>query len=169
MTGRSRAAVAAAVLAAAATLLAGCSGDSGGQTKQDTSAAAGATASPGEEAGGESAGSAESGDGKSAAEKDRTPPGPKVPEDELEPVTGSFTKKEKEYLADRVPKGTDPAAVLQVGQETCQRITRTAEHDRKAAISAIRTGEIANAESAITHLCPQQRPLLEAAKKGSSG
>ncbi|MEU6082976.1 hypothetical protein [Streptomyces sp. NPDC047108] len=166
MRARSRAAVAAAALAAAATLLAGCSGDSGGEKKKDGSAAAGATASQG----GAPADSGDSGesDGK-AAKKDRTPPGPNVPEDELSPATGSFTKKEKQYLTDRVPKGTDPAAILQVGQETCQRITRTAEHDRKAAISAIRTGEIANAESAITHLCPQQRPLLEAAKKGSSG
>ncbi|MFG2191325.1 hypothetical protein [Streptomyces sp. NPDC048639] len=164
MKSRSRAAVAAAALAAAATLLAGCSSDSGGQKKQDTSAGARATASPADDAGEDSEG------GKSPAKKaDRTPPGPKVPKDELTPVTGSFTKKEKQYLSDRVPKGTDPAAILQVGQETCQRITRTAEHDRKAAISAIRTGEIANAESAITHLCPQQRPLLEAAKKGSSG
>jgi hypothetical protein len=142
--------------AAAAVLLGGCSG--GGEGREPARADGPATASS----------SAATEEKSSSSTERATPKGPKVPESELTPATGSFTKKEKEYLADRVPEGMDPAAVLQIGQETCQRISRTAEHDRDAAVDAIRTGEIANAESAITHLCPEQRPLLEAAKKGST-
>lgn len=85
---------------------------------------------------------------------------PKVPKSELTPATGTFTKKQKGYLADRVPEGTDPAAVLQAGQEACSRIKSTAELDRKAAVSALRNGEIPNAGPAVQHLCPTLRPLL---------
>ena len=83
-----------------------------------------------------------------------------VPTSELTPATGTFTKKQKEYLAGRVPKGTDPAAVLQAGQETCSRIKSTAELDRKAVISALKSGEISGAKPAVEHLCPKFRPLL---------
>lgn len=86
-----------------------------------------------------------------------------VPKSELVPATGSFTKKQKEYLVDRVPRGTEPAAVLEAGQAVCNRITRTAKVDRKAAVSALKSGEIADPEAAVTHLCPKHKPLLEAA------
>jgi hypothetical protein len=88
---------------------------------------------------------------------------PTVPKTDLSPATGDFTKKQKEYLVDRVPRGTDPAAVLQAGQAVCERLTRTAEIDREAAISALESGEIAGAADAVTHLCPKHQPLLEAA------
>ncbi|MGI5250017.1 hypothetical protein [Actinacidiphila glaucinigra] len=97
---------------------------------------------------------------------DAVPSGPKVPEDELTPVTGSFTKKEKDYLSGRVPKGTDPAAVLQLGQETCDRIARVAEVDKDAAIGGIITGQIGGAKGAVTHLCPDQEDVLAAAAAG---
>ncbi|MFF7676252.1 hypothetical protein [Actinacidiphila glaucinigra] len=97
---------------------------------------------------------------------DAVPSGPKVPEDELTPVTGSFTKKEKDYLSGRVPKGTDPAAVLQLGQETCDRIARVAEVDKDAAIGGIITGQIGGAKGAVTHLCPDQEDVLAAAATG---
>lgn len=96
------------------------------------------------------------------AGKDR----PTVPKARLTPATGSFTEKQKEYLTDRVPRGTDPAAVLQAGQAVCDRIGRTAEVDREAAVDALRSGEIAEPEPAVAHLCPEYRPLLEAAGLG---
>ncbi|MGP3947227.1 hypothetical protein [Streptomyces sp. 7N604] len=169
MSRRPRAAVVAAALAAAAMLLVGCggsggSGDSGDSGAKDREPGVAGPRTPA------AGGDADAADGgPSGATAGQTPRGPRVPKSELTPATGSFTKKEKEYLTGRVPEGTDPAAVLQIGQETCQRIARTAEHDRKAAVSAIRTGEIANAEPAVTHLCPEQQPLLEAAKKGGQG
>ncbi|MEU8570665.1 hypothetical protein AB0C51_20350 [Streptomyces pathocidini] len=99
----------------------------------------------------------------------RTPAAPKLPRSQLSPVTGSFTKPEKEYLVGRVPKGTDPVAVLETGQETCERIARTVRHDRAAVIGALRAGEIPGAEDAVRHLCPEHEPLLEAAGKGGTG
>ncbi|MFD7863061.1 hypothetical protein [Streptomyces sp. NPDC059783] len=92
--------------------------------------------------------------------------GPKVPSDELTPATGSFTKKQKEYLVDRVPKGMDPAAVLQTGQETCDRLTYLVKADPDVAVGAIVTGEIANAEPAVAHLCTGHQDLVDRAAGG---
>ncbi|WP_217185805.1 hypothetical protein [Streptomyces sp. AC495_CC817] len=88
------------------------------------------------------------------------------PDSELKPATGSFTKKEKKYLSGRVPESVEPAAVLEAGQEACQRIERAAEYDKDAAAAAVVSGEIPDAADAITHLCPEQRPVLDAAEGG---
>jgi hypothetical protein len=91
---------------------------------------------------------------------------PPLPDSRLTPATGSFTKEEKKYLSGRVPVNTDPAAVLQLGQEACQRVARTARHDREAAVGAVITGDIPGAEDAIAQLCPDQLPVLRAARAG---
>ncbi|WP_406864387.1 hypothetical protein ABZO31_29665 [Streptomyces sp. HUAS MG47] len=100
------------------------------------------------------------------ASPSRLPSDQALPDGEIKPVTGSFTERQKEYLSGRVPKSMDPAAVLQTGEESCQRITRTAKRDKDAAIGAIIAGDVPNAEDAITHLCPQQKPLLATAATG---
>ncbi|WP_262366512.1 hypothetical protein, partial [Streptomyces sp. WAC05950] len=97
---------------------------------------------------------------------DAKPTGPVLPDAKLTPKTGSFTAEEKKYLSGRVPEKMDPAAVLQTGQEACQRVARTAKRDKDAATGAVITGEIAGAKDAITHLCPDQKPILAAAEKG---
>ncbi|MFD7259535.1 hypothetical protein [Streptomyces sp. NPDC059874] len=94
------------------------------------------------------------------------PTGPVLPDAKLTPKTGSFTAQEKQYLSGRVPEKTDPAAVLQSGQEACQRVARTAKHDKDAATGSIIAGEIAGAKDAINLLCPEQKPILAAAEKG---
>ncbi|MER5478463.1 hypothetical protein ABT026_16025 [Streptomyces sp. NPDC002734] len=113
--------------------------------------------------------------GHSAPSGDRTPeagasssPGPVLPDSRIEAPKGSgkFTKKEKEYLSGRVPEQMEPAAVLDLGKEACQRIDRTARHDKDAVIGALVAGEIPDAEPAVTHLCPEHEPLIEAAKGG---
>ncbi|WP_406739684.1 hypothetical protein [Streptomyces atratus] len=96
----------------------------------------------------------------------RTSEPPKLPSDELTPATGSFTRKQKEYLVDRVPRGMDPAAVLQTGQETCDRLGFLVKADRDVAVGAIVTGEIAGAEPAVEHLCTRHRDLLREAALG---
>ncbi|MFF2650215.1 hypothetical protein [Streptomyces sp. NPDC058045] len=101
-----------------------------------------------------------------SAEPSETPKAPVVPDSALKPATGSFTEKEKKYLSGRVPKDMDPAAVLQVGQEACERLTRTAKLDRDAALGALVTGEIDGADAAVDKLCPKQKPLLAAAAAG---
>ncbi|MFD8685627.1 hypothetical protein [Streptomyces sp. NPDC059651] len=90
----------------------------------------------------------------------------KIPDAGLTPATGSFTKKQKEYLVDRVPKGMDPAAVLQTGQETCDRLTYLVKVDRDTAVGAIVTGEIADAKPAVEHLCVQHKDLVDRASRG---
>lgn len=147
MTGRVSAACAG--VAAAVLLAAGCGSGNAHHDRAAQSPSATASAAP-----------------KSPAkDADKLPPGPTVPKAELTPATGTFTKKQKKYLTNRVPKGIDPAAILEAGQDTCDRIARTAKHDRDAAVGAIRSGEITGAKDAITQLCPQYKPLLEAAGK----
>ncbi|MFE0577667.1 hypothetical protein [Streptomyces sp. NPDC058874] len=102
----------------------------------------------------------------SAPAPDAKPTGPVLPDAKLTPKTGSFTAEEKKYLSGRVPEKMDPAAVLQTGQEACQRVARTAKRDKDAATGAVITGEIPGAKDAITHLCPDQKPILAAAEKG---
>ncbi|MFB6695476.1 hypothetical protein ACFCX3_33660 [Streptomyces virginiae] len=102
----------------------------------------------------------------SAPAADAKPTGPVLPDAKLTPKTGSFTAEEKKYLSGRVPEKMDPAAVLQTGQEACQRVARTAKRDKDAATGAVITGEIAGAKDAITQLCPDQKPILAAAEKG---
>ncbi|MDX2392160.1 MULTISPECIES: hypothetical protein [unclassified Streptomyces] len=97
---------------------------------------------------------------------DAKPTGPVVPDPKLTPKTGSFKDNEKKYLSGRVPEKMDPAAVLQTGEEACQRVERTAKRDKDAATAAIISGEIKGAKDAITHLCPEQKPVLTAAEKG---
>ncbi|MFF0788602.1 hypothetical protein [Streptomyces spiralis] len=122
---------------------------------------------------------ASSGDGASATPSSGAPSpgrtaaggaaqGPRntVPDAELTPATGSFTKKEKKYLSGRVPKGMDPAAILQAGQDVCDRLAYAAKVDRDAAVGAVIAGDIKGAEAAVNGLCPDQKPLIAAAKGG---
>ncbi|MGW2086739.1 hypothetical protein [Streptomyces sp. NPDC001880] len=111
-----------------------------------------------------SAGPGTTGPGGSPAPHTSEPP--KLPSDELTPATGSFTRRQKDYLVDRVPRGMDPAAVLQTGQETCDRLDFLVKADRDVAVGAIVTGEIADAEPAVEHLCTRHRDLLREAALG---
>ncbi|MFQ6851434.1 hypothetical protein AAIB46_11110 [Streptomyces sp. 35M1] len=95
-----------------------------------------------------------------------TAEGPKTPADEITPATGTFTKKQKEYLKDRVPKGMDPAAVLQTGQETCDKLRYLVKGDRDTAVGAIVTGEVPNAKDAVAGLCTQHQDLVDEAAYG---
>ncbi|MEU6757527.1 hypothetical protein [Streptomyces sp. NPDC046685] len=149
-----RSAAAAVLLTAALTLTACSSGgdkaDSGAKAKPPASSAApdpADTPAP-------------------SADPDAKPTGPVLPDAKLTPKTGSFTAQEKNYLSGRVPEKKDPAAVLQSGQEACQRVERTAKRDKDAATGAVIAGEIPGAKDAITFLCPEQKPILAAAEKG---
>ncbi|MEW2308400.1 hypothetical protein AB0918_07105, partial [Streptomyces sp. NPDC006864] len=95
-----------------------------------------------------------------------TAEGPKTPADEITPATGTFTRKQKEYLKDRVPKGMDPAAVLQTGQETCDKLRYLVKADRDTAVGAIVTGEIPDAKDAVAGLCTQHQDLVDEAAYG---
>ncbi|MZE81222.1 hypothetical protein [Streptomyces xinghaiensis] len=153
------------LVTAAAVLLAGCGGGDGGSGagdgrngkdgragKEERSGAAAGPSAPAEDSKGPDAGG--------------VPSGPKEPVSELTPVTGSFSKKEKKYLAGRVPRGQDPAAVLEGGQEACDRLAFLERRNEDMAVSALILGEIRGARDAVTHLCPRRMPLVEAADRG---
>ncbi|KDQ70172.1 hypothetical protein ACFYPK_03575 [Streptomyces halstedii] len=106
------------------------------------------------------------GDPAGGPEDAETPDLPKVPADEITPATGTFSKPQKEYLTDRVPQGMDPAAVLQTGQETCDRLRYLVKADRDIAVAAVVTGEVADAEPAVAHLCPRHQDLVDEAALG---
>ncbi|MFE7750204.1 hypothetical protein [Streptomyces sp. NPDC057428] len=151
-------ALATAVLAAC-----GSPGGSGGPADQSRGTAAGSTppaaVSPAPSVAGPPAAGADGQSTQPAAT-------PKAPAGDITPATGSFTRKQKEYLTDRVPKGMDPAAVLQTGQETCDRLRYLDKADRDIAVGAIVSGEITDAGPAVTHLCPQQQDLVDDAARG---
>ncbi|MFI5826833.1 hypothetical protein ACIA6C_06175 [Streptomyces sp. NPDC051578] len=152
-----RRSAAAAVLLAAALTLTACSSD--GDVKADP-----AGAKPKPPAASPAPDPADS--PGAPASPGAKPSGPVLPDSKLVPKTGSFTETEKKYLSGRVPEKMDPAAVLQTGQESCQRVERTAKHDKDAATGAIVAGEIPGAKDAIPFLCPEQKPILAAAEKG---
>lgn len=176
MTGRSRrtarATGALASLIVAVGLAAGCAGGEPGEEKgahaEGPGPSAAASPSPGDSAKAQAPATPSPGEAGRSSAAPRTssagPVFPKVPTGELTPATGSFTQKEKKYLEGRVPRGIDPASVLVSGKDTCQRITRTADVDRAAAVDAIRSGEIGGAEAAIKYLCPQHEGLLQEAQ-----
>ncbi|MET9806231.1 hypothetical protein [Streptomyces halstedii] len=164
-------ACAAVVLATAALAACGSSGDGpataggtpSGPAASAPSAPAPAVAGPSGAPGGDPAGE----DAPEAGPEDaETPALPKVPADEITPATGTFSKPQKEYLTDRVPRGMDPAAVLQTGQETCDRLRYLVKADRDIAVAAIVTGEVADAEPAVAHLCPRHQDLVDEAALG---
>lgn len=95
-----------------------------------------------------------------------TAEGQKTPSDAITPATGTFTKKQKKYLEDRVPKGMDPAAVLQTGQETCDKLRYLVKADRDTAVGTIVTDEIPDAGDAVAGLCPQHQNLIDEAAYG---
>ncbi|MBO0914750.1 hypothetical protein [Streptomyces laculatispora] len=152
--------LAGAVVVITTAALAACGSSSGGAGEKTAGAAAAASAGPVAGAPAEPDGSASKGPRAS-----RSSEPPKTPTDELTPATGTFTKKQKEYLVDRVPKGMDPAAVLQTGQETCDRLTYLVKVDRDTAVGAVATGEIADAGPAVGHLCPRHEEVVERASR----
>lgn len=163
-----RAALAGAAVAFATAALAACGSSGGGPataggTPSGPAASAPAVPGPSGAPGGEPAGE----DAREAGPQDaETPDLPKVPADEITPATGTFSKPQKEYLTDRVPQGMDPAAVLQTGQETCDRLRYLVKADRDIAVAAIVTGEVADAEPAVAHLCPRHQDLVDEAALG---
>ncbi|MEU1485862.1 hypothetical protein [Streptomyces sp. NPDC005752] len=154
--------LAGAAVALATAVLAAC-GSSGGSGDGGTGAAAGSKPSAAASATPSVAGPAA---GTTAPKPQKSSDAPKAPARELTPATGSFTEKQKEYLTDRVPKGMDPAAVLQTGQETCDRLRYLVKADRDIAVGAIVSGEVADAKPAVAHLCPRHQDLVDEAALG---
>ncbi|MBD2834349.1 hypothetical protein ACN6LF_004262 [[Kitasatospora] papulosa] len=154
--------LAGAAVALATAVLAAC-GSSGGSGGGGTEAAAGGKPSAVASATPSVAGPAA---GTTAPTPRKSSDPAKAPAGEITPATGSLTEKQKEYLTDRVPEGMDPAAVLQTGQETCDRLRYLVKADRDIAVGAIVSGEVVDAKPAVTHLCPRHQDLVDEAALG---
>lgn len=82
-----------------------------------------------------------------------------------DPATGKSASTEKKYLAGQVPKGIEPRAILEAGNEACLQIDHLVSVDPDAAVYAIRSGEIKLAPRAVRHLCTEHLALLRKAGK----
>lgn len=179
---RTGAAAAVVVTAAAVLLLGGCSSGSpapsaaapgartaaGQASAGATGSAAGSTGATGASAGATADSAAGSSDAATEAPGSAADE-PKVPDAQLTPPGGgTFTAQQKKYLSGRVPRGTDPVAVLEGGQEICERLTRTSAIDPDAAASAVLGGDISpdGAAAAVAGLCPDQQGVVDAARRG---
>ncbi len=78
----------------------------------------------------------------------------------------TFAPPEQQYLSSRVPAGTDPNSVLQVGQERCAQLEAVKAADQKAVVSQLVENRGADDVDAIAGLCPSLQPELDAAGRG---
>lgn len=78
----------------------------------------------------------------------------------------TFNETEQRFLEGKVPEGMDPNAVLQVGQERCELLLTAKSADPEAVISELITSPSAETSEAITVLCTDLLPELEAAALG---
>ncbi|MGW0983257.1 hypothetical protein ACWD33_20815 [Streptomyces xiamenensis] len=83
---------------------------------------------------------------------------------------GGLTAEQRAFVTELsgspdVPAGTDPAAVLEIGTEACERLGYLDRHATGEEITgALRDGEIPQAETAIENLCPEYGDLLDQAR-----
>ncbi|UED83832.1 hypothetical protein [Streptomyces profundus] len=99
------------------------------------------------------------GEGPAASADDGVPDETLSAED-LAPPDGEFTEEQRDYLAERVPTGVEPGAILDLGMAACDRLGYLSRHDPAAAAPAVEAGEIPGAEAAVEHLCPEHAELL---------
>ncbi|WP_433887964.1 hypothetical protein [Streptomyces sp. CA-111067] len=162
---RFRLGAAAVIVAATAAALSGCGSGGGHTDARGTTRPPSATASSSSSSAGtmEPPAASAPGIGPDGTTESTGPAGPQktLPKAQLTPATGTFTDSQRDYLVGRVPTGMDPSAVLQTGQESCDRIATTAGVDPGAAREAIKSGQIADAKGAITYLCPKYKNLLD--------
>lgn len=78
----------------------------------------------------------------------------------------TFAPPEQNYLASRVPEGTDPNSVLQAGQEVCAQLEAAKAVDPKAVVSQLIEKNDADSAAAVANLCPGLKPELDAAGRG---
>lgn len=78
----------------------------------------------------------------------------------------TFAAAEQKFLENRVPVGTDPNAVLQVGQERCDQLISARALDPEAVLSELIMNPAQETSDAVASLCPELQPDLDAASRG---
>lgn len=160
------------LLAAAVFAAAGCTGPGSTNATPASSAAVSSSASPTSGPLGPSAeptdgaaGTAQPTDTPTAPAEAPAPAETQEPGPQAAPVP-TFAAVEQQYLSSRVPEGTDPNAVLQVGQERCAELEAVKAVDQKAVVSQLIEKRDADVVDVITGLCPGLKPELDAAGRG---
>jgi len=156
-----RAAVLTAVLATAA-----CGAQDGGSAAApSTATSAGAAATATATASG---GPAETPMPKGATALPKTTGGTAKP---TAPNTSQLRKNlsapQRRYVARNADPGIDAEAILQSGEDACERMSIAAASSGTTAVAvALVTGQIKNGREAIQYLCPALKPALNQAKGG---
>lgn len=78
----------------------------------------------------------------------------------------TFEAQQEQYLQDKVPEGTDPNAVLQVGQERCDQLLSARSVDEESVLSELIMSPSQDTADAVAALCPELLPVLDAAALG---
>ena len=78
----------------------------------------------------------------------------------------TFNAPQEQFLDGKVPEGTDPNSVLQVGQERCDQLVSAKAVDGDSVLSELIMNPSQDTADAITALCPDLLPDLEAAGRG---
>ena len=156
------------LLAAAVFAAAGCTSpgkpNATSTSANQSSPAASASASPTDLLGPSPSASATGAPEAAAPTDTPTPAGEaQAPQAAPEPT---FAPPEQQYLASRVPEGTDPNSVLQVGQERCAQLEAVKAADQKAVVSQLVENRGADDADAIAALCPALQPEFDAAGRG---
>ena len=74
---------------------------------------------------------------------------------------------QRRFVTRNAPPGVDAEAILQAGEDACHRMALAQHAAGTTAVAvALASGEIANGREAITYLCPQLTPALDAARDG---
>lgn len=172
MSGRCVARIAAsAAILATGLAVSGCtaSGPDGGGTEARATRAAAST--------GSTAGVVPAAPGATTPVPDATAPASSAPSSPRPRVTpapdpgepgGPSAAAQKQYVAVVGTDQQNAASVLDAGSAICDRVSYTGQVDSGALVTAIASGEIANAATAIPLLCPTYVPQLAAAKHGFS-
>lgn len=154
------------LLAVAVFAAAGCTAPESPRPLSSSAGAPASSAPAAEPSGAGPKGSSAPGPAAGAA-KTAAPAAPAAPSGAAQAAPApTFAPAEKRYLASRVPKGTDPNAVLQVGQERCAQLETVKVKDPKAVVSHLIEEQDSEEVDAIAELCPGLQPQLEAARRG---
>ncbi|ROS78681.1 hypothetical protein [Cellulomonas sp. PhB143] len=92
---------------------------------------------------------------------------PQAPNDAKGNATAPTRTKAEDRYVDAVADGsTLDAALLELGQEACDRANYVGQLDEGALVKALESDEIGAADKAIPYLCPEEAPALAEARGG---
>ena len=97
----------------------------------------------------------------------RVPATPTVTAPNTSQLRKDVTARQRRFVTRNAPPGVDAEAILQSGEDACQRMQIAAATSGRTAVTvALISGQIGNGRDAITYLCRELEPALVAADAG---